>query len=491
MSKNTLFLKTVTELKDLFHKGEVKALEITQSFLERIKETNPTLNSFITVCEKEALLQAENIDLKFSKKEKLGNLAAIPLGIKDILTLSGVRTTCGSKILENFVPYYDATVIEKLKKEDAIFLGKLNMDEFAMGSSNENSYFGSVKNPWDLDYVPGGSSGGSAAALAAFQCSASLGTDTGGSIRLPASYCGVVGLKPTYGRVSRFGLVAFASSLDQIGPFTRTVRDCALISEVMCGHDPKDSTSSERSTPSFLKSLGKSIKGLKIGLPQEYFQEGLNKEVQKSVHNSLKILESQGAYLEEVSLPHTQYGIATYYLIATSEASSNLARFDGVRYGYRSPNSKNAIDLYFKSRGEGFGSEVKRRIMLGTFALSAGYYDAYYKKAGQVRTLIKKDFEDVFKKVDLIVTPTAADVAFKLGEKIQDPLQMYLTDVYTTSLNLAGLPGLSLPCGFSSKGLPIGLQMISPWFEEERIFEAAFLLESELKLFQKGFNIKV
>ncbi len=492
MSKEALlYQKKIFELKDLFAKGEASAEEITKSFLDRIHKTNKTLNSFITVCDELALKQAKKVDEKRKNREKLGVLAGVPLAIKDLITIEGTRTTCASKVLSNFVPYYDATVITKLREADTIFLGKTNMDEFAMGSSNENSFFGPVKNPWDLERVPGGSSGGSAVAVAANQCAGALGSDTGGSVRLPASFCNIVGLKPTYGRVSRFGLVAFASSLDQIGPMTQDIRDCALLSQAIFGYDPKDSTSSDQEVPHFLDLLGKGVKNLKIGIPREYFQKGLEFEVEESVKKSLSILESLGASIQEVNLPHTEHAISAYYLIATSEASSNLARYDGVRYGYRTQKARNLMDLYETSRGEGFGNEVKRRIMLGTFALSTGYYDAYYKKASQVRTLLKEDFEKAFQKVDILVTPTAPDVAFKLGEKVEDPLQMYLSDVYTTSINLAGVPALSMPCGFNKKGLPIGLQLIAPLFQEDRLFQVGSTLEKEIQKNTSPFRIKL
>ena len=488
---NTLCEKTLFETVELLRKKEISSLETTKAYLNRIKETNGVLNSLTTVCEEQAQDQAQKIDERRSKKENVGVLEGAPIIVKDVIATCGIRTTCGSKMLENFIPYYDATVSHRLKEEGAVFLGKSNMDEFAMGSSNENSYFGAVKNPWDLERTPGGSSGGSAVAVAAHQGAAALGSDTGGSVRLPASFCGIVGLKPTYGRVSRFGLVAFASSLDQIGPMTQDIRDAAMLSQVLCGYDPQDSTSSQEKVPNFLEVLGKGVKGLKVGVPREYFAEGLNQEVLTQVKKSLSLLEKSGAKIIDIALTHTKYSIATYYIVATSEVSSNLARYDGVRYGYSHKDAQDIMDLYFMSREEGFGKEVKRRIMLGTFSLSSGYYEAYYKKAAQLRTLIKNDFENAFQKVDVIVTPTAPDVAFKLGEKVSDPLQMYLSDIYTTSINLAGLPALSMPCGFNKKGLPIGVQLIAPWFLETTLFQAGDFLEKELSDDVRKFKPKI
>jgi aspartyl-tRNA(Asn)/glutamyl-tRNA(Gln) amidotransferase subunit A len=400
----------------------------------------------------------------------------MPIGIKDNIVTKGLRTTCASKILENFNPIYDATVVQKLQQQETVTIGKLNMDEFAMGSSNENSHYQKTRNPWDLERVPGGSSGGSAASVAAGEVLFSLGSDTGGSIRQPAAFCGVVGLKPTYGRVSRFGLVAFASSLDQIGPITRTVEDNAYLLQAISGLDPMDSTSANVDVPNFVSALTGDVKGLKIAVPKEYLGEGVTEPVRQSVLDALKVLEKQGAVWEEVSLPHSKYALAAYYLLSSSEASANLARFDGVRYGYRTPNADNLLDLYKKSRSEGFGDEVKRRIMLGTFALSSGYYDAYYKKAQQVRTLIKKDFEDVFEKYDVIIGPTTPTPAFKIGENIDDPLTMYVNDILTIPVNLAGVPGISVPCGFDN-GLPLGLQIIGKHFDEGTIYRVAHAFE--------------
>ncbi|MCL6616847.1 MAG: Asp-tRNA(Asn)/Glu-tRNA(Gln) amidotransferase subunit GatA, partial [Anoxybacillus ayderensis] len=405
-----------------------------------------------------------------------GLLFGMPIGIKDNIVTKGLRTTCASKILYNFDPIYDATVMERLHEADAITIGKLNMDEFAMGSSTENSGFQLTRNPWDLERVPGGSSGGSAAAVAAGEVPFALGSDTGGSIRQPAAFCGVVGLKPTYGRVSRYGLVAFASSLDQIGPITRNVEDNAYLLQVISGVDPMDSTSANVDVPDYVSALTGDIQGLKIAVPKEYLGEGVSEEVRQSVLNALKVLEGLGATWEEASLPHSKYALATYYLLASSEASANLARFDGVRYGYRTDNAKNLIDMYKQTRSEGFGNEVKRRIMLGTFALSSGYYDAYYKKAQKVRTLIKQDFENVFEKYDVIIGPTTPTPAFKIGEKTSDPLTMYANDILTIPVNLAGVPGISVPCGFVN-GLPVGLQIIGKHFDESTIYRVAHAFE--------------
>ncbi|EIM09349.1 Asp-tRNA(Asn)/Glu-tRNA(Gln) amidotransferase subunit GatA, partial [Bacillus atrophaeus] len=405
-----------------------------------------------------------------------GLLFGMPIGVKDNIVTKGLRTTCSSKILENFDPIYDATVVQRLQDAEAVTIGKLNMDEFAMGSSTENSGFKPTKNPWNLDTVPGGSSGGSAAAVAAGEVPFSLGSDTGGSIRQPASFCGVVGLKPTYGRVSRYGLVAFASSLDQIGPITRSVEDNAFLLQAISGVDKMDATSANVDVPDFLSSLTGDIKGLKIAVPKEYLGEGVGKEAKESVLAALKVLEGLGATWEEVSLPHSKYALATYYLLSSSEASANLARFDGIRYGYRTDNADNLLDLYKQTRSEGFGNEVKRRIMLGTFALSSGYYDAYYKKAQKVRTLIKKDFEDVFEKYDVIVGPTTPTPAFKLGENTKDPLTMYANDILTIPVNLAGVPGISVPCGLAD-GLPLGLQIIGKHFDESTVYRVAHAFE--------------
>lgn len=467
---------TLSEAVRLLMNKELSSIELTRSVLKRISQTQHRLNSFITVLEEEAMEKAEKVDRERTKEKKLPLLAGIPIALKDIFLTKGVKTTCASKILSNFIPPYDATVVEKLKEQHIILVGKLNMDEFAMGSSNENSFYGAVKNPWDLERTPGGSSGGSAVAVAADQCLGAYGTDTGGSIRQPASMCNVVGIKPTYGRVSRYGIIAFASSLDQVGPFGKTVSDVAYLLEAVAGYDPMDSTSVKCSVPTYHQFLKEDVKGLRIGIAKEYFTKGMEVDVEKAVEVAIEKIKDLGGKIVEISLPHTPYAVPTYYLVATAEASSNLARYDGVKYGFRA-EAENLLEMYRKTRGMGFGPEVKRRIMLGTVALSSGYYDAYYKKAGQVRTLIKNDFQEAFKKCDLIVTPTSPTTAFKLGEKMKDPLQMYLSDIYTISANLAGLPGLSLPCGFDHRHLPIGLQILAPHFKEETIFHLAYAYE--------------
>ena len=461
---------TITQAQHLLRSREISATELTRACLERIHAVEPRLNAFITVCETEALAQAQAADRRLAGGD-VPPLCGIPLGIKDIYATKGVRTTCASRILENFVPTYDATVIARLRAEGAVFVGKANLDEFAMGSSTENSAFGPTLNPYDLERVAGGSSGGSAAAVAADECLGSLGTDTGGSIREPAAFCGVVGIKPTYSRVSRFGVIAYASSLDQVGPFAKTVRDAAILLRSLAGGDAADSTCSTRPVPDYEQALTGEVKGLRIGVPREFFVEGMQPEVEGAVRAALKHYESIGANLVEVSLPHTDYAIAAYYLIATAEASANLERYDGIRFGLR-VETDNLLDLYRKTRARGFGPEVKRRIMLGTFALSTGYYDAYYLKAQKVRTLIKRDFEAAFKRCDLIITPTAPTTAFKLGEKMSDPLQMYLSDIFTISVNLAGLPGMAIPCGYDQEGMPIGLHLIGPAFGEETVLRA-------------------
>ena len=471
-----LYSLTIHDLHELLSKNEVTSQEVTESVLKRIESAEEKVNAYITVTRELAMEQAKQAD-KTIRQGKQDTLTGIPLAIKDILCIKGIKTTCGSRILENFISPYDATVIEKLKRKDAVFVGRTNMDEFAMGSSTETSNFGTTRNPWDLERIPGGSSGGSAAAVSADECIASLGTDTGGSIRQPAAFCGMVGLKPTYGRVSRFGLVAFASSLDQIGPMTKDVRDAAILMNAICGYDPLDSTSVNVEVPDYMQALGKEVKGMTVGIPREYFIEGLDKEVEGAVREAIKVLEGLGINSKEVSLPHSEYAVAVYYLIAPAEASSNLARYDGVRYGHRTNEDAGLLDMYKSSRSEGFGAEVKRRIMLGTYALSAGYYDAYYKKASQVRTLIRSDFEKVFRECDIIVTPTAPTPAFKIGEKVNDPLKMYLSDIFTIPANLAGVAGISLPCGFSGEGLPIGLQMLSHFFQEEKLLKAAYAYE--------------
>jgi aspartyl-tRNA(Asn)/glutamyl-tRNA(Gln) amidotransferase subunit A len=472
-----LYQHTIHELHDLLKKGETTSAALTESVLGRIAAVDGKVKAYITVTAEAARAQAHDADQRIKAGDTSSPLIGIPVAVKDNMCTEGIATTCASKILANFVPPYDATVVGKLKRSGYVLCGKPNMDEFAMGSSTENSGFFATKNPWDLERIPGGSSGGSAAAVAAGECIAALGSDTGGSIRQPAACCGVVGLKPTYGRVSRFGLVAFASSLDQIGPITKDVTDSALLLNVISGHDAKDSTSANIPAPDFTRALQRDVKGMRIGLPKEYFIEGMDPEVEKAVRDAVRTLEGLGATVVEVSLPHTDYAVATYYILATSEASSNLARYDGVKYGFRAGGVKDLLDLYMKSRSQGFGPEVKRRIMLGTYALSAGYYDAYYKKGQQARTLIKRDFDLAFESCDVIATPTAPTAAFKIGEKTTDPLQMYLSDIFTISVNLAGIPGISIPCGFTSMNLPIGLQLLGKHFDEEAILHAAFAYE--------------
>ncbi|HTT76208.1 MAG TPA: Asp-tRNA(Asn)/Glu-tRNA(Gln) amidotransferase subunit GatA [Candidatus Binataceae bacterium] len=466
---------TIAEARDRLRRREVSALEITRACLEQIALVDPKINAFITVCAREANEQAANADRRLAAGDA-PDLCGIPIAVKDVYLTKNVRTTCASRILENFVPPFDATTIARLRANGAVFVGKANMDEFAMGSSTENSAYGLTHNPHDVERVPGGSSGGSAAAVAADECLAALGTDTGGSIRLPASFCGIVGLKPTYSRVSRYGIVAYASSLDQVGPFTKTVRDTAILLRGLAGLDPHDSTCSAQPVPDYEKALTGDVKGLRIGVPKEFFVEGMEPEVERAVRTTLSSYQTLGARTVEISLPHTSYAVAAYYLIATAEASANLSRFDGMRFGLRA-ESDNTLDLYNRTRERGFGAEVKRRIMLGTFALSAGYYDAYYLKAQKVRTLIRRDFEAAFQSCDIIATPVAPATAFKLGEKMSDPLQMYLSDIFTISVNLAGLPGLSIPCGRDARGMPIGLQLIGRPFGEEAILRAGDAFE--------------
>jgi aspartyl-tRNA(Asn)/glutamyl-tRNA(Gln) amidotransferase subunit A len=460
-------------------KREITSEAVTQSYLQAIRERDPRIGAFLHVDEENALQQARHVDAKRKRGEPLGLLAGIPVAIKDVLCIAGQPTTCGSKILQHFKPPYDATVIARLKKADAVLLGKTNMDEFAMGSSTENSAYRSTCNPWDLQRIPGGSSGGSAAAVAAGEAPLAIGSDTGGSIRQPASLCGVTGLKPTYGRVSRYGLVAFASSLDQVGPLAHDVKDAALLLEVIAGHDALDSTSVDKPVPSYSKTIDEPIRALTIGVAKEYFTEGLDAEVEQSVRAALKVYEKLGATIKEVSLPNSPHAVAVYYLVATAEASSNLARYDGVHYGHRAKSFANLVDMYSRTRGEGFGKEVQRRIMLGTYALSSGYKDAYYLKALKVRRLIKNDFDRAFAECDVIMGPTAPSPAFRIGEKADDPLAMYLSDIYTISCNLAGLPGISVPCGFTKSGLPIGLQILGPAFEEEKLLRIARMHERE------------
>ena len=470
-----LYRMTIEESRDAIDKGVITPSDLTGNLLKKISAVDGKIKAYVTVNSGEALIQAKTAEERLEKGGKQ-TLAGIPIAVKDNICTEGVRTTCSSKILENFIPPYESSVTGKLKESGYVLIGKTNLDEFAMGSSTENSAFGLTRNPWDISRVPGGSSGGSAAAVAADMCIAALGSDTGGSIRQPAAFCGVVGLKPTYGRVSRYGLVAFASSLDQIGPITKTVKDSAMLLNIISGHDPYDSTSANLPVPDYTASLGQDIKGMKIGIPKEFFIEGLDKDVNESVKKAIRQLESLGALPVEISLPHTGYAVAVYYILATSEASSNLARYDGVKYGLR-VEGEDLLDMYMKTRDAGFGAEVKRRIILGTYALSSGYYDAYYKKAQQVRTLIKRDFDKAFEKVDVIVTPTTPTPAFKAGEKTEDPLQMYLADIFTISVNLAGVPGISIPCGFTSNNLPVGLQIIGKHFDEETILKISYAYE--------------
>ncbi len=472
----SLFEKKISELHELLHKKEMKVSELVDASFSRISEVDDKVKAFLTLNEEGAREQAKYLDSKMGTDEMRGLLFGLPIGVKDNISTKGLRTTCGSQLLANFEPVFDATVVEQLKKAETVTVGKLNMDEFAMGSSNENSGFFQTRNPWNTDYVPGGSSGGSAAAVAAGEVFFSLGSDTGGSIRQPAAYCGVVGLKPTYGRVSRFGLVAFASSLDQIGPITNSVEDNAFLFQAISGYDKMDSTSANVENQDYTAALTGDIKGLKIAVPKEYIGEGVDEDVKNRIMDALKVLEGLGAEWEEVSLPHSKYGVATYYLLASSEASSNLARFDGVRYGVRTENADNLLGLYNHTRSEGFGNEVKRRIMLGTFALSSGFYDAYYKKAQKVRTLIKNDFDEVFEKYDVILGPTAPTTAFKIGAKTDDPLTMYANDILTIPVNLAGVPAISVPCGLSN-GLPVGLQIIGKAFDESTIYRVAHSYE--------------
>jgi aspartyl-tRNA(Asn)/glutamyl-tRNA(Gln) amidotransferase subunit A len=467
---------SIEEAAELLAKKEISSVELTRAMLGRIRATDVQIQSFITVTEEIALRQAQVADERRARGET-GPLLGIPVGIKDIILTKGIRTTAGSKILDNFIAPYDATVTRRLLDAGAVCLGKLNCDEFAMGSSTENSAYMVTRNPWDPERVPGGSSGGSAAAVAAAQCLGALGTDTGGSIRQPAACCGIVGIKPTYGRVSRYGVIAYASSLDQVGPMARTVTGCAHLLAVIAGRDGRDSTSVDRPVPNYTQRMDAGVDGLRVGIPREYFVEGMQPEVERATRAAVGVLEKLGARVAEVSLPHTEYAIPAYYLIATAEASSNLARYDGIKYGLRAADAEGLLPMYQRTRARGFGAEVKRRIMLGTYALSAGYYDAYYLKAQKVRTLIRRDFENVFASHDVVVTPTAPTTAFRVGEKTSDPLQMYLSDIFTISVNLAGLPGISLPCGFDDHNLPIGLQIVGRPFEEERVLQTAYAYE--------------
>lgn len=476
---------TVHELQEKLKNKELTVKEITKAYVDRINEKEKDVQAFVTTLTEEAENKAEEIQKKIDNKEIEGEFAGIPIGIKDNICTKGIKTTCSSKMLENFVSPYDATVMEKINNENLINLGKLNMDEFAMGGSTEHSYFKITKNPWDLSKVPGGSSGGSAAAVAANLVPWALGSDTGGSIRQPASFCGVVGLKPTYGLVSRYGLVAFASSLDQIGPITKDVRDSALLLNIIAGHDKKDTTSVNREKIDYTKCLKNDVKGLKIGVPKEFFGEGINSEVKETLQKSIEKYKELGAEIEEFSLDIAKYSLAAYYIIACAEASSNLGRFDGIRYTYRTGEFKNLKELYKKSRSEAFGPEVKRRIILGTYVLSSGYYDAYYKKAQQVRTLVMNKFSKAFEKYDVILTPTSPTVAFGIGTKSENPLEMYLSDICTVLVNIAGLPAISIPCGVNSEKMPIGMQLIGNKFEEEKILNAAYTLEQAVEFRKK------
>jgi aspartyl-tRNA(Asn)/glutamyl-tRNA(Gln) amidotransferase subunit A len=467
---------TLHDAGEKLRKHELSSQELTLAAFQRIGETDDKIHAYITLCRDAALDQAKQADERLKRDGGRLPLLGIPIAVKDNFLTRGLRTTCASKILGDFLPPYDATAIKRIRDAGAVITGKTNLDEFAMGSSAENSAFFPTRNPWNMERVPGGSSGGSAAAAAADQCIAALGTDTGGSIRQPAAFCGMVGLKPTYGRVSRYGIIAFASSMDQVGPITKDVRDCALMLEAIAGHDPADSTSADRPVPRYSEALTGDVKGLRLGVPKEYFITGIAPEVEQAVRDAIRLLEKNGAVVEEISLPHTEYAVAVYYIVATAEASSNLARYDGMRFGHRA-GGKDLLETYMLSREEGFGPEVKRRIMLGTYALSAGYYDAYYLKAQRVRALIKQDFHAAFQRCDAILTPTAPTTAFKIGEKIADPLQMYLSDIYTISVNLAGLPALSLPCGFDGDGMPIGLQIIGKHFDEATVLRLAHAYE--------------
>jgi len=471
--------KSVLELRELLDKGEISSREIVQAYIDRIEKTEPKLNSFVTLTLEEALKDADRADEMIRNKTHT-TLTGIPIALKDNISTYHVKTTCSSKMLENYRPPFDATVVKLIKQAGMPILGKTNMDEFAMGSSTETSYFGPTKNPWNLEYVPGGSSGGSAASVAAKQAPLALGTDTGGSIRQPAAFTGIVGIKPTYGLVSRYGVVPFASSLDQVGPFARTVAESAALLSLIAQYDKYDSTSLNNPRPDYLRSLEKDVKGLRVGVPKEFFIDGLDAEVEQAVRKAVKALEDQGAEIVDIELPHSDKALATYYIVATAECSSNLARFDGVRFGHRSENTKDSVTMFKHTRAEGFGPEVKRRIMLGTYALSAGYYDAYYLKALKVRRLIKEDFDKAFTKVDVIITPTTPSTAFKFGEKVQDPIAMYLSDVFTTTANLAGIPALSMPAGLSSNNLPIGVQIIAPSLAEEVMLSTAYSIEKAL-----------
>jgi aspartyl-tRNA(Asn)/glutamyl-tRNA(Gln) amidotransferase subunit A len=484
-----LYELTIQEAHELLKTKEISSKELTRSVLDRIESVENQVDAFITITEAKALAAADAADEQIGRGT-ISFLTGIPIGVKDLICTDGIKTTCGSHILENFVPTYDATVINKLNSDGAVIIGKLNMDEFAMGSSTEHSAMKITKNPWDPSRVPGGSSGGSAAAVAADMCLGALGSDTGGSIRQPASHCGIVGLKPTYGRVSRFGLVAFASSLDQIGPLGKKVQDCALMLNTIAGYDPKDSTSVPKELPDFTSFLDEDLSGLKVGIPKEVaVLEGLDSEVSNAVDEAVRVIESRGAQCVDISLPNTKHVVAVYYVIAPCEASSNLARYDGVKYGYRNEDQTTLMDMYRSTRTSGFGPEVQRRIIIGTYCLSAGYYDAYYGKASQVRTLIVEDFKNAFQSCDVIVSPVAPTPAFKIGENVDDPLEMYLSDIFTLSANLAGIPGISVPCGFSSDGLPIGLQILGKHFDEGSILKVGYSFEQATEHHKKKPNL--
>ncbi len=472
-----LYDKTAHELRVLLDRGEVRSVDIVTSLFERIDAVDGSVGSFLALRRDEAMAEAREADRKIQSKDGVGPLTGIPVGLKDNLCTDGAATTCASKMLERFIPPYDATVVRRLRSQGAPILGKTNMDEFAMGSSTETSAFKITKNPWDLSRVPGGSSGGSAAAVAAQTAIFALGSDTGGSIRQPAALCGVVGMKPTYGRVSRYGLIAFASSLDQIGPFAKDVRDAAMILGAIAGHDPLDATSVDAETPDYTAELERGVKGLKVGLPAEYFGEGIAPDVKEAVTKAVKVLEALGATVVETSIPNARYALSAYYMIAPAEASSNLARFDGVRYGHRSEEAEDVGTMFRMTRKEGFGAEVKRRIMLGTYALSAGYYDAYYLKALKVRTLIRRDFETAFESCDVLAMPTTPTTAFKIGEKTDDPMEMYQSDLCTVTANLTGAPAITVPCGTDGQGLPVGLQLVGPAFSESTLLQAAYAYE--------------
>ncbi len=484
-----MYSLTIHQAAELLQKKEISSVELTKAVLDRIQQVDPDVGAYITVAGESAIKEAKEADRRIQQGEATP-LTGIPLAIKDLISTKGLRTTCGSKILEHYIPTFNATVIEKVKQQGAVITGKVNMDEFAMGSSNEHSAFGTTRNPWDLSRVPGGSSGGSAAAVAADMCLGALGSDTGGSIRQPASHCGVVGMKPTYGRVSRYGLVAFASSLDQIGPLAKDVRDCAILTGAIAGHDPRDSTSVPMDVPDYLASLSGGLQGITVGICREYgMAQGLDPEVARSVEEAINRMESLGAKTVEVSLPHTEYAVAAYYIIAPAEASSNLARYDGVKYGFRNMQADNLLEMYTSTRSFGFGDEVKRRIIIGTYCLSSGYYDAYYRKASQVRSLITNDLKKAFEICDVIASPVAPTPAFRIGDKTNDPLKMYLSDMFTLSANLAGVPAISLPCGFSSEGLPIGLQLTGKHFKEETLFKVAANVENALGICGKKPSI--